>query len=536
MSGLLYIYKSTIKNLIKKALRKPVTYIYITLMIFYIGVLFSGAGSLLEMFNINTNDGLVSVLSFFVFWMVPANLFTYAKRKGLIFRPSDVQFVFTAPFNPKLVLQYAQVRNYAIGLVWNLIISISGVLIFKMPVLYMVAYFILSFVIENILEGSLMTLLYGNEGLSKKTIKWISRAILMIIGVLLLFAAYLFFTVDSSWGVIALFLKHPFLQCIPIVGWNIAFIRMLFLGPTTLNVVCTLLYCVTAFILLYLANRMKCMGEYYEDAMKFADDYQTLRNRSKKGEMVIGVAGKTKKFGKANVRYKGYYAKAIFYRQLLEYKKEKFFIFGFTTLFCALAGGIIAYFCMNNNMSMELNGVPKSLTESAKYFIVPGVSAYMTFLISAANSKWGKELENAYTFLIPDSPVRKLWYATLIMHIRSVVEGALLSIPVGIVLELSPVVIVLTILIYVCLQANKLYIQILGDALLGNVLGVVGRQIFRMVIQGIIISIAVVVGVAGSFIMSVEVGFLAIIIYTILITGLIAFAGSFSFAKMEMPG
>ena len=57
----------------------------------------------------------------------------------------------------------------------------------------------------------------------------------------------------------------------------------------------------------------------------------------------------------------------------------------------------------------------------------------------------------------------------------------------------SPLTAVLYILIYACLQANKLYINILGEVLLGDVLGAFGKQIFQMLFQGIIMCIGIVV-------------------------------------------
>ena len=61
-----------------------------------------------------------------------------------------------------------------------------------------------------------------------------------------------------------------------------------------------------------------------QDAAKFADDYAEMKARKNNGEMVMSI-GKKKKFKRASVEYKASGAKAIFYRQLLEYKKEKWF-------------------------------------------------------------------------------------------------------------------------------------------------------------------------------------------------------------------
>ncbi len=69
-----------------------------------------------------------------------------------------------------------------------------------------------------------------------------------------------------------------------------------------------------------LCEKMKCTGEFYEDAAKFAEDYDDRMKRSKKGEVVVGN-GKKKYLRNVKMAYKGTYAKAIFYRQVLEYRK-----------------------------------------------------------------------------------------------------------------------------------------------------------------------------------------------------------------------
>ena len=112
-------------------------------------------------------------------------------------------------------------------------------------------------------------------------------------------------------------------------------------SPTTVNVICTILYLVSACLLFVLAKRMKCTGAYYEDAMKFADDYQELLNKKMQGES--GRLGKKQSFKQASVEYKGGGAKAIFYRQLLEYKKNRTFIFSWMTLVNLAVSGFLIY-------------------------------------------------------------------------------------------------------------------------------------------------------------------------------------------------
>ena len=207
-----------------------------------------------------------------------------------------------------------------------------------------------------------------------------------------------------------------------------------------------------------------------------------------------------------------------------EYKKNKYFIFNLYTLFAFLGGLGIGYYCYKTGTPGSIKG----------YYVIPGVGAYLTLIFSGYATKWSKEMKNPYTYLIPDQPVRKLWYATAIEHVRSLIDGCLLAVPGVIIMGFSPLTAVLYILIYACLQANKLYINILGEVLLGDVLGAFGKQIFQMLFQGIIMCIGIVVCVVVTALTGVQGGLLGLLIYVLIATGAIATGGSIAFQRMEV--
>lgn len=320
------------------------------------------------------------------------------------------------------------------------------------------------------------------------------------------------------------FLELPCIQLIPIFGWEIAMIHLIFVGPATVNLIASALLILFTLSMLVCAYKVPCTGGYYEDAATFADDFEEKRKRSKNGEVVFTLNSEKKKKYVRHVShaYKGNYAKAIYYRQMLEYKKKPFFIFSWTTLFFLAAGAAIAVVASSDEI----------VTQPARIFIIPGVMAYMILLMSGYATKWSKELENPYTYLIPDSSFKKMWNATKIEHIRAWADGCLITIPGAVVLRISPVIAMLTILFFVTLNANKLYTGMLSDALLGNRLGTTGKTIFRMFMQGVILAISVIAAAAGFF-FSTELGFIMMIAVTAALTLAGAFGASVSFDRME---
>ncbi len=518
ISVIFYLYRKIFKNRLKKALKKPVTYIYIAFIAFYLYAVFSSFPVIFKMIDVDNASFLTAILTALVFILIPSNLISYSKRKGLVFREPDIHFLFPSPISPKILLLYSHLKNVGIMLILYIILAIGGVLWLNMPVWKMGVYFLFSSVIENILEASMMILCYGNEKLDKRQMLFVQIFMYLLIGIFIIIGIGVYMREGASFRGVADYLHSPVIQMVPIIGWNIAFLHLLFMGPETVNIICSILYFGSVAVLFVAAFRMKCTGDYFEDAIKFAEDYEIARKKGKAGE--VAFIGWKKKYGKASVSYKGKYAKAIFYRQLLEYKKNKFFIFGFYTLVCLCLGiglAVLAY-------KGSFNGyIP---------FVILGVMAYLTFIFSGYPGKWGKELKKPYTYLIPDTALCKLWYATLMEHVRSLIDGCLITLPSGIVLGLPVLQIFLIIAVYVCLQACKLYAEVMVEAFLGNLLGNTGKQYARVLFEGIIIGMGIAGAAIGSLI-SMEAGLVVLIGVVVFLTaGMMAIA-TINFEKME---
>lgn len=521
MSAILYLYRHIFRNRLRKAIRKPVTYVYLAFIILYLFMIPYSFKTMFSEFHMDNPEGMAAVLTAFAFWVIPANLIAYAKRKGLLFRKSDTHFLFTSPISPKKVLLYAHVKNLFVNLFLNLAVAVGGAYIFRVTWWQMVLYFLFSVIVENLLESGIMLLCYGNQRLDERGRALVVKSAYGLVAILVLIAAVGYSKEGLSWDFVLGYLHSDAVQMVPVIGWYTAVIHLLFTGPTVVNVICSALYLMLFVVVLLGALRMKCTGEYYEDAMKFADDYEELLVNRRRGRSDLRI-GKKKRFGKAAVSYRGSGAKAIFYRQLLEYKKNRFFFFDMTTLFCLGGSIFIAWLYHSEGGFGDLTG-----------FMIPMVMAYVVFIFTTLSGKWGVELKSPYTFLIPDNAFNKLWYATAIQHIQAIVNGTLLAVPAGIVMGQSPLTIGLSILMFVMLNACKLYILAVAEIAVGNVLGQVGKQMFQLFLMGIAITVAVIGGILGMMVGGLN---LAYIMITVLLTGETAIfmtVASLCFYRME---
>lgn len=101
ISAIFYLYRKTFKNRLKKALKKPVTYIYFVFIALYIYMVFGSFPVFFDLIEINNASFLTAILTVIVFILIPSNLISYSKRKGLVFREPDIHFLFFLSYQPK---------------------------------------------------------------------------------------------------------------------------------------------------------------------------------------------------------------------------------------------------------------------------------------------------------------------------------------------------------------------------------------------------------------------------------------------------
>ncbi|MCM1025586.1 MAG: putative ABC exporter domain-containing protein [Roseburia sp.] len=520
MGAIGYLYVRTLKNRIRTAVHKPITYFYLVIILFYMLALPFSLRIWTGEFGIDTPEGLTGVLTVIAFWLIPGNLIAFAKRKGLAYRNSDIHFLFPAPVSPKRVLVYAYLRMLPSQLLLNLFAVFCGLFTFSVPGWKMLLYFLFSVLLENVLEGGIMLLLYGTERLEERQRGWFIRGAYSLVGVLVVIALVFYLREGLSFETVKHFLHSDAVQMVPVIGWYISVLHLLFTGATTVNLVGSVLYLCLALAVLTAAGRMKCTGAFYEDAMKFAEDYEEVLASRRQGNTERRL-GRKQKLGKASVSWKGTGARAIFDRQLLEYKKRRFFLFDSTTVIALAAGLGIAWIALREGFG-----------EFAP-FIIPAASAYLIFIFTAMNGKWAKELKSPYTYLIPDTSFAKLVNATAIQHIQSLINALLITIPGAIVMRLSPALILLGIAGYVILSANKLYALAVAEIVAGNTFGAVGKQMLQMLMQGFAILVAGLGAGLGNMLGGVTIAFLLMDVFLLLFTTAFMALASLNFEKLE---
>ena len=523
MRAIGFLYWRTFVNRLKKALHRPGTYVYCVILLFYLVAMSLSFRLLAQDMNLDSPTGMASVLTMLAFWSMPANLIAYAKRKGLVFRNSDVHFLFSAPISPKQVLLFTRAKSILVEVLLIVFALCCGAFLFRASVWQLALYGVLALVLQKMLEGSVLLLLYGSERIGENGRKAVMAAAYGLVGILVLIGLYIYVREGLTLGSVQNFLHSDMVQLVPLVGWYIAVVHLIFVGPTAVNMAATVLYLLTLTAAVAAAMRMQCTGGYYEDAMKFADDYEEIITNRRRGVMKTRTGVRVNR-RKVNASWRGNGAKALFYRQLLEYKKSRFFIFDFNTFAAAIGGAGIAYYVWD----MYRGGRAAEL-DHWQYFIIPGVSAYVIFIFTAYGGKWVKELRSPYTYLIPDYPFLKMLYATAMQHIQSFVNGCLITVPAAIIMDMPLSIAILCILGYVLIMANRLYAAAVAEAALADSLGQTAKQLLLMLFQGIAITVAVMGVILGMQVGGVLLGFVLLDLFLLLVTSIFMVIATLNF-------
>ena len=238
--------------------------------------------------------------------------------------------------------------------------------------------------------------------------------------------------------------------------------------------------------------------------------------------MVWGMNEKKRSFRRVRERITGKGAKAVFHRQMLEYRKEKFFFLDKLTLV-----SLFIAVCFSFGFGKDAVG------SSEAPIVLLGVVAYVSFCMSGYLGKWETELKNPYIFMIPDTPLRKMWYATLTEHIKAVINGTVICLPIGLYWRVPVWKIIFCILIYVVIQANRLYTMVITHYLVGETFGKTGQNVIRMCIQMMLLGTGAGVAALAAVFINMDLIFPIVLVYSMIVTVVTGVAASFRFEMME---
>lgn len=518
MEAIRYLFATQMKNFPKKLKAKKGSIglvLFIICYLCFIPVLFS----YVDLEFLKGAENFAYLLAMGAFAETPYIMLQFLERKGVVFGSPDIHLMFQAPISPKQILIYGKNKHIVMHALSQFYMVIVGYIVFGVSIPACLAYIFASLIIGTVRDTSLAVLLYGQN--KKSSLVQFFKG--LIYGILTCMAVSLIYTIATNpfdFSLISTYFSDSYVMSIPVVGWEIALIRMCILGPTLQTVLLTIINVVFIGALVYIAYKTPCNGEYYEDAMEYTEQFEyAIQKRKMGGVYLVGQKNKRKK---ATVNYKKDGASAYFYKNLLEYKKMPMFIFSSIT-------GILAFLalalCFSNFRGDTVFSFP---------FCVVMILVFTCIVFQGFGIRWKKEIFSPYFRLIPGKVSVKLFGIVVWEYAKSIIEGLIfgLILTAGIGVRYLPYAL-LTAIIYACIRSSRMHLSIICNATVSKIFGKFGVTIIEYAsILFVIIPVSGII-LAGGMFGAELLGFAIASAVSLLFLGLLFLASCFAANKMN---
>lgn len=510
MNAIAYLMKTTFKNKLLNLKKKPgLLILYLIIFASILLMMISTAGrqytkSLEEYKDIRLLYGIIAVVGLIYIYTFIA---TGLEKGSTLFTMSDVGLLFPSPISSKRILIYGLLKQlsttmltsifilYQVGNLKNSFLISTGSIVGL--------FFIYAIMIFFCQLLAIMIYVFSNgNGKRKKLIQWL----LYIMFAIIILAFYVNYQDSNSLkGACYQLVDSKMFGLVPVAGWAIIAMKGLIEGKIIFFILGIGLFvlCSTLIVLCITSGT----ADYYEDVLLSTEHNFEKIQAAKEGKRVVDSKRIKIKENSTGI-CGGYGASAIFFRHLHEIKRESKFLFlSKFTIIGAIVGGVAAY-----------------KVRSAMFpYIAFGVLVYL-LIFTTMGSKLTYELTKPYIYLIPDHPVRKLFYAILSNIVKSLVDGVVIFLAIGVCLGQQYLLCLFLALAYTCTAAVFTVITVFYQRFFGGQPNKLVAIVVLLFLVGVVLVPAVVCSSIVTAILPNQLAFLGTLPY-IGICSLMAFLG-----------
>lgn len=466
MQTMRYLLGHSIRNIPQRFKSKKHSFVTLLFVIVYLAVI----PVLFNQVNLSFlkgQDNFTYLLSLGALVETPYIMYMFLVRKGITFKSADIHFLFQAPIPPKQIIIYGKNRNIIMNILTQFYLALIAFTVFKVKIGSCLIYIILSLAFGIVRDTSFAILLYGQDR-SKGTSaqKAVMAFIWIILGLLVVSLIRVMLTSEFGFSLIPAYFDSPLTMAIPVVGWEIALIHLCIMGPTSYTMILTLINVAFIVLLTLLAVKAECIGDFYGDAMEYTELYEAAIQKRKMGG--IYKVGQKEHVRTAHVTYKKPYAGALFYKNLLQYKKKPMFIFSGTTVILMVLAVILALSKFRGD----------ALFTFPVYMVL--ILILSCILFQGFGIQWKKDILSPYFTLIPDKPAKKIFNVVIWEYLKAFIEGAIfgLIIAAGVGIIYLPYVIP-TALIYCAVRNSRMHFAMIWNKKGSSIFGKFGQTILE---------------------------------------------------------
>ena len=133
----------------------------------------------------------------------------------------------------------------------------------------------------------------------------------------------------------------------------------------------------------------------------------------------------------------------LFFKQVRELHRHSPLVFwGGSTIMLAAVGAFISVVMMNAGDDGE------PMSANLIMMIATITSIYVQFFLNAAGP-WSKEMMKPYLYMVPQSPFKKLFFASLTSLLTPIADGIVVFPLIGILVKASPLTVIICFLMFI---------------------------------------------------------------------------------------
>lgn len=518
MEAIIYLLQRNIINSIKELRKKSIKLIvYIAMIILImVSLRFSVKGNFqVSDANIGTYRSIfLGIILMFIFLSLKAGI----EKGNTLFRLSDVNFLFTAPISSQLILIYGFVKQMGSNFILIFLLA------FQMPNLYTNfpmknyawAVVLLTTFLLALLTSIMGVLVYSIGSIKEIYKKIINYSLYVLMALALLGLLYNITKTGEPLKGAMDFLNMSFFNYIPIIGWLINIYTSAITGFTFTTAIYIALIILSGGGFLFVLYNLNL--DYYEDALNATITKEEQLAKAKSGK--TGWNQSASKTRKTKGKINSVKARAILSKQILEEKKTGLIFIDKSTLSTIGFTLIFAFILRENGVNFLL------------YMII-----YMNIILSQSNL-WAKELEKHYIYLIPESSIKKIIYATLLENFKALITGLITFTIATFIYDISLFEGLVLGITYASFTSVILFSDLLIRRILGVGLSIFAERLIRFLIIGIMLAPGIILSfVLGLFLNEYTGGhgtYLVLILYNLLISLLFIVLSKGIFEKIDM--
>ena len=380
-----------------------------------------------------TND-MVGLIISAVFFLTLAMNISNAKSSGKIFKPADVPMLFATPMKPQSVLMFRLIGTLAMSL------CLSIYMLFQLPNLIYNAGFtvwgsvslIIAYALILIFGTLVQVSFYTLMSRTKRGTSGLSTYVIIAYAVLAgAFGLYVVATGKDMLTAAFDFFASKYTFWVPFWGWMRGMCYYALEGEVAMSILYLTLFVFACALIVVLIWKMK--ADFYEDAMFETEKQAALIDNAKKSS--TGVVTTRDKERSSKLERDGFHRgfgasvflhKAIFNRL----RFSRFKIFSKTLIVFTLSAGFAAWIAGDT----DLGGIDP--------YIIPACALTFLMFYRTLGNPLLEDTKREFFVLIPESPLKKIWYSLLGSIAVNAIDLLLPMIVAAIMLGTSPVVVI----------------------------------------------------------------------------------------------